>query len=244
MIRGPWAVKSTMQNKSHAMMAQRTEADDSPDDFPTPPWATRSLIEHVLRDKAALAAMTCLEPACGAGHMAKVLKEYFREVRCAEAYPYGYGPYPLPLAAARETQGTRLRRARPLGVIEVVFSPTVPLSPLRKRGGTERRGLRAKLTRFSSWIVPLPHFDKPLRLLIFRGNRSAFRVERSMERLCGTMAIQPFHCLERQKWGGATGGAVMQQPPIIFRAAPNRDPSGRNHASSCQLGAWQCVGKY
>ena len=36
--------------------------------------------------------MTCLEPACGAGHMAKVLKEYFGEVKSADAYAYGYGP--------------------------------------------------------------------------------------------------------------------------------------------------------
>jgi hypothetical protein len=80
-----------MQNKSHAVMAQRTEASDSPDDFPTPPWATRGLLEYILKDKAALAAMTCLEPACGAGHMAKVLREYFAEVRCSDAYDYGYG---------------------------------------------------------------------------------------------------------------------------------------------------------
>ena len=69
----------------------KIEPVDSPDDFPTPPWATRGLIEHVLEDRGALAKMTCLEPACGAGHMAKVLKEYFREVRCADAYRYGYG---------------------------------------------------------------------------------------------------------------------------------------------------------
>ena len=81
-----------VQNTSHAVMAQRTEAADSPDDFPTPPWATRALIEHVLEDKKGLAKMTCLEPACGAGHMAKVLAEYFREVKAADAYPYGYGP--------------------------------------------------------------------------------------------------------------------------------------------------------
>jgi type I restriction-modification system DNA methylase subunit len=72
-------------------MAQRREAADSADDFPTPPWATRGLIEHVLEDKGALTTMTCLEPACGAGHMAKVLKEYFREVQGYDAYPYGYG---------------------------------------------------------------------------------------------------------------------------------------------------------
>jgi hypothetical protein len=79
-----------MQNTSHAVMAQRVESPDSPDDFPTPPWATRGLVEHVLTGKDDLADQTCLEPACGVGHMAKVLKEYFGEVRCADAYDYGY----------------------------------------------------------------------------------------------------------------------------------------------------------
>lgn len=80
-----------MQNTSHAVMAQRNEAADSPDDFPTPPWATRGLIEHILDNRRSLASLTCLEPACGAGHMAKVLKEYFADVRCSDAYDYGYG---------------------------------------------------------------------------------------------------------------------------------------------------------
>jgi len=73
-------------------MAQRFEPKDSVDDFPTPPWATRALFEHVLNDKGALRSMSCLEPACGAGHMAKVLKEYFGEVYAFDAYHYGYGP--------------------------------------------------------------------------------------------------------------------------------------------------------
>jgi hypothetical protein len=64
-----------MQNTSHAVMAQRSEARDSLDDFPTPPWATRALIEHVLDDKTSLSKMVCLEPACGVGHMAKVLSD-------------------------------------------------------------------------------------------------------------------------------------------------------------------------
>ncbi len=79
-----------MQNTSHAVMAQRIEPNDSPDDFPTPPWATRALVEHILDVKNALRSQSCLEPACGAGHMAKVLKEYFSEVRCADAFDYGY----------------------------------------------------------------------------------------------------------------------------------------------------------
>lgn len=82
---------NTMQNTSHAVMSQRIEAADSLDDFPTPPWATRALIEHVIGDKHAIATMTCLEPACGVGHMSKVLKEYFATVRDADVCDYGYG---------------------------------------------------------------------------------------------------------------------------------------------------------
>jgi hypothetical protein len=79
-----------MQNTSHAVMAQRIEPKDSPDDFPTPPWATRGLLEHIIK-KDDLETQTCLEPACGAGHMAKVLKEYFGAVTSSDAYDYGYG---------------------------------------------------------------------------------------------------------------------------------------------------------
>ncbi len=81
-----------MQNKSHAVMAQRYEAGNSPDDFPTPPWATRALMEYVLDNPRALRDKTCLEPACGAGHMARVIKEYFGIVLYSDAFDYGYGP--------------------------------------------------------------------------------------------------------------------------------------------------------
>jgi hypothetical protein len=80
-----------MQNMSHAVMAQRIEPTDSPDDFPTPPWATRALLEHVLIDRPALQQKTCLEPACGVGHMARPLAEYFGTAHASEAYDYGYG---------------------------------------------------------------------------------------------------------------------------------------------------------
>ncbi len=93
-----------MQNKSHAVMAQRTEPSNSLDDFPTPPWATRALLEFVLRNETkAPAQLSCLEPACGAGHMAKVLTEYFKEVTYYDVHDYGFGqqrdflkgPYPV-----------------------------------------------------------------------------------------------------------------------------------------------------
>ena len=73
-------------------MARRFEAADSPDDFPTPPWATRALFEHVLsEEKISMKLLSCLEPACGAGHMSKVLNDYFDKVISADAYEYGYG---------------------------------------------------------------------------------------------------------------------------------------------------------
>ena len=81
-----------MQNRSHAVMAQRTEALDSRDDFPTPPWATRALIEHVLLPRSPeLRNQSCLEPACGAGHMDKVLREYFATTSASDIFDYGYG---------------------------------------------------------------------------------------------------------------------------------------------------------
>jgi hypothetical protein len=77
------------QNRSHAIMAQRFEAEDSLDDFPTPPWATRALIEHVIGPS--LNSQTCLEPACGRGHMAIALAPYFRKVVATDICDYGYG---------------------------------------------------------------------------------------------------------------------------------------------------------
>ena len=79
------------QNRSHAVMAQRTEAKISRDVFPTPPWATRGLFEHVISEFGPFANQSALEPACGAGHMAKVLQDYFSEVHAADVHPYGFG---------------------------------------------------------------------------------------------------------------------------------------------------------
>jgi hypothetical protein len=80
-----------MQNRSHAVMAQRAELKTSLDDFPTPPWATRALVEHVVSSKASLGSMTCLEPACGRGHMSVALADYFGEVVSYDVFDYGFG---------------------------------------------------------------------------------------------------------------------------------------------------------
>ena len=43
-------------------MAQRIEAQDSRDDFPTPPWATRALLSHVLGEFGPFDVQSVLEP--------------------------------------------------------------------------------------------------------------------------------------------------------------------------------------
>jgi hypothetical protein len=79
-----------MQNTSYAVMAQRMEGKRSLDDFPTPLWATRALLEHVI-GKDLVSDSTCLEPACGRGHMAVALGEYFGEVVAQDIFDYGFG---------------------------------------------------------------------------------------------------------------------------------------------------------
>jgi hypothetical protein len=91
-----------MQNTSHAVMAQRVEAKDSLDNFPTPPWATRALLEHIIADAGPFRKMSCLEPACGAGHMARPLKEYFGKVKASDIHAYGHGAVADFLAAPLE----------------------------------------------------------------------------------------------------------------------------------------------
>ena len=78
-----------MQNTSHAVKAQRSEPRDSLDDFPTPPWATRALLKHVIKDD--VSGLSCLEPACGAGHMSRTLNEYFESVKSSDVAYYGFG---------------------------------------------------------------------------------------------------------------------------------------------------------
>lgn len=75
-------------NISHAVMSQRHEAKDSLDDFPTPPWATRALMHHVLDYDG---GGTVLEPACNKGYMSKVLKEYFPAVVSSDIHDYNFG---------------------------------------------------------------------------------------------------------------------------------------------------------
>jgi hypothetical protein len=75
----------------HAVMSQRVEPVDSLDDYPTPRWAVRALCEKVLWMSPQLKLWDVWEPACGRGHMAETLKEYFEKVYETDIHDYGYG---------------------------------------------------------------------------------------------------------------------------------------------------------
>jgi hypothetical protein len=78
------------QNRSTAVMQRRTEAHDSLDDFPTPPWATRALCEWLLLGHP-IEHQTCREPAANRGHMVRPLSEYFGLVLPSDVHDYGAG---------------------------------------------------------------------------------------------------------------------------------------------------------
>jgi hypothetical protein len=75
-----------------SVMAQRREPPNSLDFFPTPPWATRALMRHVL--PAVLNGFhvcSAWDPACGEGHMAEVLREDVAIVKASDVFDYGRG---------------------------------------------------------------------------------------------------------------------------------------------------------
>lgn len=77
------------QNRSSAVMQQRSEPHDSLDDFPTPPWATRALCEFLKDEGYDLIEYSCREPAANRGHMVAPLREYFASVDASDVHDYG-----------------------------------------------------------------------------------------------------------------------------------------------------------
>ncbi|MFN3624397.1 MAG: hypothetical protein ACK4TP_10080 [Hyphomicrobium sp.] len=75
---------------SYAVMAERRDPTDALDFFPTPPWATRALMEHVLSPDD-FEGCDVHDGCAGEGHMAEVLREYFGEVHASDVRDYGMG---------------------------------------------------------------------------------------------------------------------------------------------------------
>jgi hypothetical protein len=96
-------VRGAPINGARSIMASRQEPDDSLDYFPTPPWATRALFEHAMphlgfywRDKkpqlvggGSAGFGSVWEPACGEGHMLKVIEEYTDRADGSDIHDYG-----------------------------------------------------------------------------------------------------------------------------------------------------------
>lgn len=87
-------------NASAAVRQQKAPASVVTDDpqaalyralnyFPTPPWAARAGAE-ILRQMDP-DARVIWEPACGEGHMAYALNEYFTTVHASDIHRHGYG---------------------------------------------------------------------------------------------------------------------------------------------------------
>jgi hypothetical protein len=72
-----------------AVMQQRHEAAGSLDDFPTPPWATRALLNWL--QWYVRPGMVCREPAANRGHMVRALCERFDAVEARDVADYGAG---------------------------------------------------------------------------------------------------------------------------------------------------------
>ena len=70
-------------------MAQRKEPNDSLDDFPTQPWGTRALFEHVL-PREAYSGKTAWEPCCNRGYMVRPISEYVGHVYATDVFDYGW----------------------------------------------------------------------------------------------------------------------------------------------------------
>lgn len=74
------------------MVGRRSDYDETFDDFPTPPWATRALMERVLPrvEYSNFKDLHVLEPACGRGYMSNAIKEYGCAVTSTDVRDYGY----------------------------------------------------------------------------------------------------------------------------------------------------------
>jgi hypothetical protein len=76
--------------ENYAVAARRLSPTGDSDDFPTPPWATRALIEHVIGPMRVYGEI-CWEPAANRGYMVRPLQEYFGNVIYSDIVDYGYG---------------------------------------------------------------------------------------------------------------------------------------------------------
>lgn len=72
-------------------VARHSNYDETKDFIPTPPYATRVLFEDVAPVmKQQASSMVIWDPACGAGHMCRVFKEYGAKALGSDIIDHGY----------------------------------------------------------------------------------------------------------------------------------------------------------
>lgn len=148
------------QNTSSAVMQQRSEPHDSLDDFPTPPWATRALLEYLSDVEGEnFTRMACREPAANRGHMVKPLREYFASVEASDVHDYGAG-FP---------QGDYLFGPEPEPVDWTITNPPFRLAEqfIERALATSRRGV-AMIVR-SAFLEGVGRYER-----LFSQRRPAF----------------------------------------------------------------------
>lgn len=71
----------------YGKLQMRHTARDGLEDFPTPPWAVRALLQRL----GDVAGFSVREPACNRGQMVRVLAGAFRAVHASDVHDYGAG---------------------------------------------------------------------------------------------------------------------------------------------------------
>lgn len=70
---------------------KRGSSKDGVEDFPTPPWATRAFVNHVLGGRDATKGQVVWEPCANRGYMVRPLQEFFFKVIGTDLMDYGVG---------------------------------------------------------------------------------------------------------------------------------------------------------
>ncbi|KMO28570.1 type I restriction-modification system subunit M [Methylobacterium aquaticum] len=74
-----------------SVMAGRRSPPKGLDFFPTPPWATRAFMRHILPLLSDEPIRSVWDPACGEGHMVEVLREGMFDTFASDVFDYGRG---------------------------------------------------------------------------------------------------------------------------------------------------------
>ncbi len=192
----------TERTHNRAVVERRHTSTEGLDYFPTPPWATRALVDHLALRGVLGKFDRVLEPCAGGGHMAEVLRET-NAVEASDVHDYGVG---YDVADVRDRSIT--------GADWVITNPPFPLAEtvLMRVIALADEAVGVALLLRTAWIESPGRYD---RIFSIPGRRPS-HVLQFAERV-------PMHA---GRWipGGktATAYAWMVWEPFRDRALPPR----------------------